>query len=310
MSTRMIMSIAFIASVVLGMLVYILLDNNRATGADLRIIEKKADTGAKLFGANCSQCHGPLGEGAIGPAINRVVWRGDDPKNDNNATHDFLLKVLRRGQASPQPGAVSMPAWSKDFGGAFDDEQIEDVILFLMYGRWDTTLSYASTPNYLAELPPNDTLNKKYPNALKDNQQKVALDAELKDMKGLLQSKGCVNCHAFGSLGSSLGPNLTEVGSRRSAEWLYRWIEDPSKVPASERGPNLQPWFSLYAQPRADFWPMNPTWMPTIEMTMAERQKIVDYIFGLKAASQSKQQQVLQASTPIPLPSATPTVKK
>jgi mono/diheme cytochrome c family protein len=302
----MIMSIAFVASVVLGMLVYILLDNTRAEGADLRIIEKKAHVGAKLFAANCSQCHGPLGEGAIGPSINRASWKGDDPKNDNIATRDFLLKVLERGQASPQPGAVSMPAWSKDFGGAFDQEQIEDVILFLMYGKWDDVLAYTQTPNYNAELPANEEQQKRFPNFATDQTQKANLDKELKEMKTLLQAKGCINCHVFGSLGSSLGPNLTEIGSRRTAEWLNRWIKDPTTIPGTDRGPNVLPWFNLYAQPRTEPWPMNETWMPKIDMTDAERTKIVNYLAGLLAPKTNTQQNLNNEYTGRSLPTPTP----
>jgi cytochrome c2 len=309
MSTRMIMSIAFVASVVLGMLVYILLDNNRAEGADLRIIEKKAHVGAKLFAANCSQCHGPLGEGAIGPAIQRKTWKGTDPANDNVATRDFLLKVLQRGQTSPQPGAVSMPAWAKEYGGAFDDEQIEDVILFLMYGHWDETLTYIQTPNYNADLPANEDQQKRFPNALTDQTQKAALAKELGEMKTLLQAKACINCHAFGSLGAGLGPNLSEVGSRRTDEWLNRWIEDPTKVAPEDRGPNILPWFNLYPQPRTEPWPMNETQMPKIEMTQAERTKIVNYLVGLVAPKTNTQINLNDqtgGNTAAPKPSPTP----
>jgi cbb3-type cytochrome oxidase cytochrome c subunit len=92
-----------------------------------------------------------------------------------------------------------------------------------------------------------------------------------------------MNCHALGSAGTTLGPNLTEVGSRRTSQWMYDWIKDPSAVAASNRGPNVQPWFKI--ENRTDFWPMQPTFMPTIKMTDQERQTIVDYLTGLKTAA-------------------------
>ncbi len=307
MSTRMIISISFVLAVVLGMLVYILNDTTRGQSAGGEDTQIKAVNGAKLFGLNCSQCHGPKGEGAIGPALDRPEWRADVAGFDLNGVSNVLSQVLHRGQYSPQPG-INMPAWSKDFGGPFNDQQIDDVMTFIMYGSWDTPLEYTSAPNYIAEIPVNnaqkvkypdqlsDTLKAKYPNANQADQLKAEgqQNAEelrkilgnskpgesLNGIKQLLQVKGCINCHAFGSAGSTLGPSLSVVGSRRTAEWLYKWIEDPSKVAAEDRGPNLQPWFAM--DNRTKFWPMQPTFMPTIQMTQQERQSIVDYLKDLK----------------------------
>ena len=52
-------------------------------------------------------------------------------------------------------------------------------------------------------------------------------------------SKGCLNCHTLGKGGGKIAADLTDVGSRRSADWIKRWIQDPPAMPASERGPNL-----------------------------------------------------------------------
>jgi mono/diheme cytochrome c family protein len=307
----MIISISFVLAVVLGMLVYILNDTTRGSNAGNTEIEAKAKQGANLFGQNCSQCHGPKGEGAIGPALVRPEWRADVAGFDVNSASNVIRTVVTRGQYSPQPG-IQMPAWSKDFGGPFNDQQIEDVITFIMYGNWDEPLEYTSSPNYVADLPANsaqldqypdqfsDKLKAKYPNAATDKAQADALKAEgtknseqlrlilgnnkpgetLNGLKQLIQTKGCLNCHALGSAGSTLGPTLTNVGSRRTADWLYKWIQDPSKVEGTQRGPNLSPWFEQ--DNRTKFWPMNPTFMPTIQMTDEERQKIVDYLKDLK----------------------------
>ncbi len=306
MSTRMVMSIAFVLAVVLGMLLYIINDTRRADSSNQDVIAHNMEKGQELFGANCSQCHGPLGEGAIGPALNRASWHPGNKDFDLNATTDFLKKVLTRGQYSPQPG-IAMPAWSRDFGGAFTDEQIDQVITFIIYGDWESLqsiLPHTANPNYLADLPANNTMKAKFPDAAaktpEGEKQKAALAVDLGDMKKLIMGKGCLNCHALGSAGTTLGPNLTEVGSRRSRDWLYKWIEDPSKVDASNRGPNVLPWFQQYAVPRSDYWPMNPTWMPTITMTVDERNKIVDYLAGMLSPPSKLQ----QAGAP---PTATPT---
>ncbi|NWJ44555.1 MAG: cytochrome c [Chloroflexi bacterium] len=304
MSTRMVMSIAFALAVVLGMLLYILNDNSRASLTTISNRDEEILKGAQLFAANCSQCHGPKGEGAIGPALNRPSWKPGDKNFDFNSTYDFINKAMTRGQFSPQPG-IAMPAWSRNFGGPLTDEQIDFIITYIIYGNWDDVLqvlTYTQNPNFSADLPANAAQKAKYPDADKTTpagvQQKAALDAELASTKKLIMQKGCLNCHAIGSAGTTLAPNLTEVGSRRTRDWLYTWIEDPTKVPDSNRGPNVQPWFSQYSTARTEFWPMQPTWMPAIQMTVDERNTIVDYISELKRAPVTVK--ALDQATPTP----------
>ncbi|HEX2915182.1 MAG TPA: c-type cytochrome [Chloroflexia bacterium] len=335
MSTRMILSISFALFVVLGMVVYVLYDNSRADTTMKNTVETGAESGAKLFAANCSQCHGPQGEGAIGPALNRDEWHADNPKYDENSVTSFIRNVLQRGQYSPQPG-IQMPAWSKDYGGPLNEEQIEDLITFITHPDWTVPLRYTAAPNFLADIPANDAQKQQYPSTTAEvlavkfpdkygkletrtaqQKQQLADDAKADDtqkgpasqeaatnrealrkilgnrdpnnpgekltgLKQMLQTKGCINCHTFGSAGSTLGPNLTEVGSRRTAQWLNDWIKNPSAMPSDQRGPNLMPWFK--DDKRTDFWPMKPTFMPTIQMTDQERQQIVDYLSGLHVA--------------------------
>jgi len=46
----------------------------------------------------------------------------------------------------------------------------------------------------------------------------------------LVEEWGCVNCHSAGSrsLRGRLGPDLTGIGSRVNAAWLYHWLGDPA----------------------------------------------------------------------------------
>jgi putative heme-binding domain-containing protein len=45
--------------------------------------------------------------------------------------------------------------------------------------------------------------------------------------KTLVESSGCMNCHRIGEQGSHLGPNLTDIGTRRDAARLATSITDP-----------------------------------------------------------------------------------
>jgi cytochrome c len=107
-------------------------------------------------------------------------------------------------------------------------------------------------------------------------------------------AKGCLNCHTMGKAGGAVAAALSEVGSRRTADWLRTWIKNPKAVPATQRGPNLwliAPTPSLEtpgpnAPPTATpiAFQMNTTFMPTIPMTDAELNLLVDYLSHAKIA--------------------------
>lgn len=45
--------------------------------------------------------------------------------------------------------------------------------------------------------------------------------------KAVVESSGCLRCHRIGENGSRTGPNLSEIGDKRSAEQLKTSITDP-----------------------------------------------------------------------------------
>ncbi len=45
--------------------------------------------------------------------------------------------------------------------------------------------------------------------------------------KELVSSSGCLNCHRIGDTGSRMGPNLSDIGDRRTPERLQRSIVTP-----------------------------------------------------------------------------------
>ena len=238
---------------------------------------KAIASGRHIFAQYCIQCHGPKGEGCVGPALNREAWRaeinGAPNPNFDPESHQFIYRVVERGRASNQPG-VEMPAQGQAEGGPLNEQEIDDVITFIQYGDWDTTLNdAASAVNLDKDLP-----------AYKE----TGFTGDVAQVKQILLAKGCLTCHKVGSVGGAIGADLTDVGSRRTADWLRRWIEDPAQVPASERGPNLwlvgptpgiytpEPSLSPTVTPNA--FPMNTTFMPTIRMTEEELTTLVDYL--------------------------------
>ena len=225
------------------------------------------------------------GEGCIGPALNRVVWQAEingapNPAFDT-ASHDFIYKTVSRGRASNQPNE-QMPAWSTEEGGSLNSQDIENVISFIQYGDWNRVLeNAASATNLDKDLP--DYSAKGFNNGVAD-------PAKVAQVKSTMLIHGCLNCHQVGAVGGKIAADLTDVGSRRSADWLRRWIHDPSAMPATERGPNL--WLNApqpnlpplpgaptpVPQPTPAPFPMNATYMPTLQMTDAELNLLVDYL--------------------------------
>jgi mono/diheme cytochrome c family protein len=90
--------------------------------------------GALLFDQNCAVCHGQEGQGRIGATIAKA-WPSIRP--------DLLVKsTIERGIE----GTV-MPAWSQEFGGPLNDEEIDDLVAYLL------TLSTQPTPASTSPIP-------------------------------------------------------------------------------------------------------------------------------------------------------------
>ena len=57
-----------------------------------------------------------------------------------------------------------------------------------------------------------------------------ALPPMLAKGREVYEAQGCSACHVLKGTGSAAGPDLTDVGARRDAEWLKRFIQDPAAV--------------------------------------------------------------------------------
>jgi mono/diheme cytochrome c family protein len=282
MRDKVILGVTLSIVLLLTLVIYAIVDSQRGPTTQAADLERSVRSGKALYAQYCITCHGPLGEGCIGPALNRAVWRpvtatGEKNADYDDAAHDFIKKVVERGRASNQPG-IQMPAWSVNEGGALNDQEIEEVISFIQYGDWNNTVEGAASAQNLSEPLPQ------YPGFTDANQ--------IARVKELMLSKGCLNCHTLGKPGGNVAAPLTDVGSRRTADWLRKWVHDPKTVPADQRGPNLWlvaptvtiPVSGVPAQTTvaptatAQVFPMNQTYMPTIPMTDDELNLLVDYL--------------------------------
>lgn len=58
----------------------------------------------------------------------------------------------------------------------------------------------------------------------------------------LMKKYGCFTCHKLHGAGSLVGPVLDDIGTKREANWMARWIKDPYSIKRNSRMP---PFFYL-----------------------------------------------------------------
>ena len=47
--------------------------------------------------------------------------------------------------------------------------------------------------------------------------------------RAVFKSKGCINCHTINGNGGKAGPNLGNIGAKKSFRWLKDFIKNPDK---------------------------------------------------------------------------------
>lgn len=177
---------------------------------------RSIEAGAALFESNCKPCHGPQGEGlpAVAPALNTpALFDGTRLAEVGYAgtVEDFVRSTIASGRPVPSAGTdypQRMPTWSQRFGGPLRDDQINNLVDFIM--NWQTTaVGVAAGPAApivgvgadinTPELPAGDVANGEV----------------------VARAKGCFACHVDAAVGpawlASADPNGQGVGTRAEA---------------------------------------------------------------------------------------------
>src|SRR5438105_157928 len=158
MRDKVVLGVTLSVVLLLTLLIYGLVDQNRGPTTKALSREDQVVRGRTIYAQYCIQCHGPQGEGCIGPALNRPTWRPEiasekNPSYDDSAKDNLIKKTIQRGRSSNQPG-VQMPSWSVRESGPLNDEAIDEVIAFIQYGDWTTTLDDAVSATNLGDKLP------------------------------------------------------------------------------------------------------------------------------------------------------------
>ncbi|HJQ83744.1 MAG TPA: c-type cytochrome [Candidatus Binatia bacterium] len=174
--------------------------------------------GERLFEElGCHGCH--LTEGyeelskaggvsIIGPSLRRIGAKLD---------HAWMVRWVKN------PHEIRPRTRMPNF--MFDDEQATQIVAFVLAASRDPSAEWRG-----AHPPP-------------------AVDAALATRgKEIVDSIGCRGCHALapdevaGQLGADkdIAPNLSIIGSKTDAQWIYHWVKNPRGYSAIARMPNLR----------------------------------------------------------------------
>lgn len=177
---------------------------------------KAIQTGAVLFEENCSECHGPQGQGVLGraPALNTEYFFTERLKELGYAgtTESFIELTVAGGRpVSSDPVAYGeiMPTWSQVYGGPFRPDQVRDVTAFVL--NWE---------------------NEPRPQAWESSGDAGATEEDpFTRGMNLFSNAGCSACHVAGSYANGLvGPDLTNTHAEKGADYIRESIWDPNAV--------------------------------------------------------------------------------
>lgn len=103
------------------------------------------------------------------------------------------------------------------------------IILSLTLGCAEPPVSRDSTPPI---LPPSTqaTAAQQARPAPSSGPTDQAMTGRPEVGKELFKKQECLNCHSIRGQGGSQGPDLAQVGIRRSKEWLTNFVYDPSEL--------------------------------------------------------------------------------
>ncbi|MDQ2913237.1 MAG: c-type cytochrome [Chloroflexota bacterium] len=224
-------------------------------------LDKSIVRGRNLYANFCFDCHGKTGLGSTDPErkdlpglpLNKPTFKYETLQNDpvQLATVQNLIRLtIERGRQKP-PGQISMPAWSDHEGGSLNDEQIQQLMDFIMYGS-DAEWADVVTVRLHSEGSENGHL------PLEPNPQKPEVLTGAARGKALTTNNPtapCTTCHSFTPGTPSLLPQAPNLGHYATegpitdqnkakkvagdTDWLFHWIANAKSIKADTPMPSF-----------------------------------------------------------------------
>lgn len=284
---------------------------SRMATAEYRQQEEYVLKGAAVYAESCVQCHGPRGEGSVGMPLNRTDLRVDPDSPAGQEVYQLLSEAIARGRdgsadryqwekvQTPEGkdawlSYTAMPAWSTEYGGPLDEDAIKALTRFIMKDDPDGTQWSLIGSAGVAEIPPAGlTPDGSGEIPLPDADVDPATNAAAKALLRNVGQSQCLTCHAIGSRGGKVGPDLTNLGNWGVDQaFLESWIKNasgPNAVPHEERMPIYWSINRATRGPRPDLsiptLSEGPYYMPPAMTEMLTDQQIAilsKYLLGLK----------------------------
>jgi len=224
--------------------------NLRALGAE-RQLETQIHRGKNLYANFCWNCHGKTGLGLgekstetgqplPGKPLNKPDFKYANLLSDPaklKTTEDFIRLRVTRGKPN-NPPQFSMPAWGQSEGGPFNDEQVSQLIAFIMRGSDDDWADIVTIREHLEGVPRNPP-----------NTGALVVDpgpAPKIPTGEDAARQFCTTCHSFDDGVNSTvsqAPNLAHYGTKGplndevkalkasgDPDWLFKWVSNAPKI--------------------------------------------------------------------------------
>lgn len=185
------------------------------------ILGGSKEQGALLYLGNCSTCHGRNGEGVPGkgPTLNPDLFTKHFPQIKSTlggfggTVKDFIRLTVAAGRPIESAWAIEqggypqrMPTWGKAYGGPMTEQQVEDIVNFIV--GWEADAGAVQVVDFdeagsdvNKELPPGDAVR---------GEQIFA--QQVKQASG--SNASCKACHSLVPGEILTGPSLAGVASR------------------------------------------------------------------------------------------------
>ncbi len=173
--------------------------------------------GAQVFSVQCAGCHGPAGEGALGPGLHPSSLLSESASAD-------ILTLLRAGRPSR-----GMPA----FSGRLSQGELDDLVVLLKalqaggssvlqdsLARLRQTTTTVAPPATTSTTGPTSTTSTTVPSSGSTTTTTPGPDPALIALGQKVYGNNCVGCHGVdgsGGIGSKLKPNTFISGGTEAA---------------------------------------------------------------------------------------------
>jgi menaquinol-cytochrome c reductase cytochrome b/c subunit len=175
-----IMTVIVVGIVALTVLAVISTPAQEVTGTIAGTIPEQILAGQDLYSVNCTECHGPDGEGGVIQGVEGLEGFNMKPINskDEMYTRDdaTLTQIISYGQQD-----LGMQPFARAFGGELGPSDIEAIVTFMRY-TWDDRMELPQ------EVTSANAIPTVAPGQVPSYEQQISA----------IQKRYCVSCHRAG----------------------------------------------------------------------------------------------------------------